>query len=368
MEKDYYEILGVSKNANKEEIKKAYKKLARKYHPDLNPGDKGAEDNFKEISLAYAVLSDPKKREQYDKFGPKGVGFDPGKNPYGFDMNGFDFTKFVDIDFRDLFSDLFTRGSRSGLNNSGPVRGKDIQYGINISLFDAVNGLSTQIVINRDKKCESCDGTGHEHTSSGGTCTKCKGKGTVLTGRSIFSIETTCDRCGGSGREPGPVCKSCSGRGVIPTREKIAVKIPPGVSTGSKIRVAGKGDDGHNNGPSGDLFIIPQVMEHKFFKRKNYNIYVTIPVTINEAALGAKIEVPTVYGNKARIKIPPGTNSGTTFRLKEKGMPALHGSAKGDMHVTVEIHTPAVLDERSKELLRKFAELNKVNPRDEINV
>ncbi len=361
-DRDYYEILGVSRNASKEEIKKAYKKLARKYHPDLNPGDKGAEDKFKEISLAYAVLSDSKKRQQYDQFGRVGG---PGGAP-GFDMGGFDFTNFSEINFRDLFDDLFQRGTPK--TRSKKQRGADIQYRLNINLMDAVKGLSTRISINRNKTCSNCEGYGTLKVRDGAACSKCNGSGRVRTGSSFFSFDATCDRCGGDGREPGPKCDVCNGRGLVHSTDKISVKIPPGVDNGSKIRISGKGEGGTNGGESGDLYIVTNIAEHSFFSRKGPNIYVNVPITIDEAALGAKIELSTVDGTKTRLKIPPGTSSEQTFRLKDKGMPSLRGKVRGDMYVTVRITLPEVLDERSKELLREFAEINKDNPRDKLKV
>lgn len=363
--KDYYQILGVPKTSSKEQIKSAYKKLARKYHPDLNPNDKTAEEKFKEISAAYAVLSDPERRKRYDSGGSGFEGWD-SRSGGGFDFSGFDFSNITDMDFKDIFEDIF----RTRKRGRKPLKrkGTDIQYKITISLLDAFNGLSTTISVHRDKTCENCKGSGHLSSVSEKPCVKCKGTGRILSGKLFVNYESLCDRCGGDGIEPGDECSACNGKGLIDVKEKIAVKIPPGVENGSKIRVAGKGNGGVNGGESGDIYIITTVIEHAFFKRKGHNIYCTVPITIDEAALGSKIEIPTIDSNSARIRIPPGTNSGQVFRLREKGMPSLRGTVRGDMFVTVEIQLPKVLDENSKELLRQFARLNKDNPRDNIRL
>jgi len=364
--KDYYQILGVDKSASNDQIKSAYKKLARKYHPDLNPGDKSAEEKFKEISAAYAILSDTDRRKRYDTLG---TGFESGDThggSQGYDFTGFDFANFTDIDFKDIFDDIFKTKKRS--QRPGRQKGLDIQYNISISLIDAVKGLSTQIILNREKTCIKCSGSGRISGMSLKPCSQCSGKGRIKYAKSFINYETVCEHCQGSGLEPGSECSTCKGRGLIAVKEKISVKIPPGVDTGSKIRVSGKGNGGINGGDNGDLYILTAVLDHAFFKRKGHNIYATLPVRIDEVALGAKIDIPTVDGTATRIRIPPGTNSGQVFRLKGKGMPSLRGSARGDMLVTVEIQLPKVLDENSKALLRDFAKLNKENPRDNIRI
>jgi molecular chaperone DnaJ len=363
---DYYQILGVDKSASNDHIKSAYKKLARKYHPDLNPGDRSAEEKFKEISAAYAILSDPDRRKRYDTLGTGFEGGDTHGGSQGYDFTGFDFTNFTDIDFKDIFDDIFKTKKRS--QRPGRQKGTDIQYNISISLIDAVKGLSTQIILNREKTCNKCNGSGRISGMSPKPCSQCSGKGRVKYAKSFINYETICDHCQGSGLEPGSECSACKGRGLISVKEKISVKIPPGVDTGSKIRVSGKGNGGINGGDNGDLYILTAVLDHAFFNRKGHNIYATLPVRIDEVALGAKIDIPTVDGTATRIRIPPGTNSGQVFRLKGKGMPSLRGSARGDMLVTVEIKLPKVLDENSKALLREFAKLNKENPRDNIHL
>lgn len=364
--KDYYNILGVDKTASREQIKSAYKKLARKYHPDLNPNDKHAEEKFKEISAAYAVLSDPERRKRFDTTGSGFEGWDSQNGYGGFDFSGFDLSNFADIDFKDIFDDIFRTRKKS--QKTTHRKGSDIQYNISISLIDAVKGLSTKISLNREKTCEFCSGFGRISNIPDKQCSKCNGSGRIRSNKSFVNFESVCDRCEGTGFEPGSECSECKGRGLIGVREKISVKIPPGVDTGSKIRVAGKGNGGINGGESGDLFIIVTVLEHSFFKRKGHNIYSAVPIRIDEAALGSKIEIPTVDGTTARIRIPPGTNSGQVLRLKGKGMPSLRGTTRGDMLVEVEIQLPKVLDENSKSLLREFAKLNKENPRDNIRI
>lgn len=364
--KDYYSILGVDKTASREQIKSAYKKLARKYHPDLNPNDKHAEEKFKEISAAYAVLSDPERRKRYETTGTGFEGWDFKDGSSGFDFSGFDISNFGDIDFKEIFDDIFRTRKRS--QKTIRQKGSDIQYNVSISLLDAVKGFSTKITLNRQKTCETCKGQGRISTAQNSKCSQCLGSGRVKTGKSFVSFESVCERCGGSGLEPGSVCPDCKGQGLIGTREKIAVRIPPGVDTGSKIRVAGKGNGGVSGGDNGDLYIITTVIDHSFFKRKGHNIYASIPIRIDEAALGSKIEIPTVDGTTSRIRIPPGTNSGQVFRLKSKGMPSLRGNSRGDMLVEVAIQLPKVLDETSKGLLREFAKLNKENPREDIRV
>jgi len=359
--KDYYQILGANKTASKDQIRSAYKKLARKFHPDLNPGDRSSEEKFKEISEAYAILGDPDRRKRFDTLGTGFESADARGGWTGYDFSSFDFANFTDIDFKDIFDDIFKTKKRS--QRPGRQKGTDIQYHISISLFDAVKGLATEIILNREKTCDKCNGSGRLSGIAPRPCPQCSGKGRIKYAKSFINYETVCDHCQGSGSESGTECPSCRGRGLIATEEKISVKIPPGVDTGSKIRVSGKGNAGINAGDCGDLYILTAVLEHAFFKRKGHNIYATLPIRIDEAALGAKIDIPTVDGTTARIRIPPGTSSGQVFRLKSKGMPSLRGSARGDMLMTVEIRLPGVLDENSKALLREFAKLNRENPR-----
>jgi molecular chaperone DnaJ len=370
---DYYKVLGVKRGASQEEIRKAYRRLARKYHPDVNPGDKSAEDKFKKLSEAYDVLSDAKKREVYDKYGVYSDNIHEaarGAGTGGFDFGGFDWSAFTSgasggtsggTSFRDIFSELFGGGSRATTQaQPQPQRGADIEVPLALSFEESINGLTTNITVRRSDPCARCQGSGE---SSGGqiVCPTCKGAGKVSALGGRLRFDQTCPDCGGAGRRRQP-CPECHGKGAVPKSETVKVRIPAGVDTGTRTRVAGKGEAGTRGGPPGDLFIITNVSPHKVFTRKGDNIYCTIPITLPEAALGAKIEVPTVSG-KAQLRIPPGTQSGQRFRLREKGAPSLRGSTRGDQYVEVKIVLPKIIDEDSKELLRQFARRNPENPR-----
>ena len=374
---DLYQILGVSKKATQDEIKKAYKKLARKHHPDLNPGDKKAEEQFKKISSAYSILSDPKKRSQYDQYGslfgeghaPPG----PGAGGVNFDFEGFDFSNMGASSFGDIFSDLFStfRGGKAKERSSGarseqkaPERGQDILYPIHIGFMDAVRGISTEIRIGRNQTCGTCKGAGFAPGSGTTECPQCKGSGQVNRARGYMKFSSLCNVCGGEG-VLHPPCPGCGGRGTRAVQETIRVSIPPGVDSGSKVRVAGKGHGGAHGGPPGDMYLMVNVAEHPVFKREGDTIRVVVPVTLTEAALGARIEVPTVDGS-ANMKVPPATQSGQVFRLREKGAPSLRGGSRGDQLVEVRVMVPPIRDERSKELLRELERLNPVNPREEL--
>jgi molecular chaperone DnaJ len=383
---DYYETLGIKKDAKPDEIKKAYRRLARKHHPDVNPGDKGAEDRFKKITEAHDVLSDEKKRKVYDRFGQysdnladaAAQGGGPtgsrGAGSAGFDFTGFDWGSATGGggtssgagggSFRDIFADLFGGKGRAGEAEPPkpqPRKGEDIEMPLALSFEEAIKGLKTNIVVNRSEECSRCHGVG----DTGGavvTCSTCKGAGQVqrTSGRLQFAQE--CPDCGGTGRRRQP-CGLCKGSGTIPKTETVSVRIPPGVETGSRVRVKGKGQGGRLGAPAGDLYIITNVGRHEHFTRKGDNIYVTVPITVPEAALGAKIEVPTVEG-KAQLRIPPGTQSGQKFRLRERGAPSLRNAAlRGDQFVEVQITLPKVISEESKELLRQFSQANSENPR-----
>ncbi|MFN8006467.1 MAG: molecular chaperone DnaJ [Terriglobia bacterium] len=357
---DYYQLLNIPRNASPEAIKKAYRKLARKHHPDVNPGDKRAEERFKKISEAYEVLSDPKKREIYDNYGTYSDNFRPGPGPQPgpqVDFEGFDFSNIGGSGFGDLFSQLFG-GHRSA---NRPQKGDDLEYQVSISFDDALKGLQTRISYLRREICPTCHGKGVSGEGKDQDCPYCRGSGKVeqLKGKMRFS--TTCPQCGGSGKVTTP-CSQCRGEGRVQKSESLEIKIPAGVQTGSRIRFAGRGDFGMNGGTPGDLYIVTTVSSHPFFERKGDNIYCKIPITLTEAALGAKIEVPTVEG-RALLKIPPGTQSGQKFRLREKGAPSLRAPTHGDQYVEVRVVTPKLVDERSKELLRELGRLNPENPR-----
>ncbi|MGH9916123.1 MAG: molecular chaperone DnaJ, partial [Pyrinomonadaceae bacterium] len=371
---DYYQVLGIKRQATAEEIKKAYRRLARKYHPDVNPGDKTAEEKFKFLTEAHDVLSDPKKRSIYDRFGQYSdnladaaergaVQGSSGRTP-GFDFTGFDWnsstTSSTSSSFRDIFSDLFG-GSKAEPPRPQPTRGADIEVPLALTFEEAIKGLTTNISVNRSEQCPRCAGAG----DTGGapiTCPTCKGSGQVPYASGRLKFSQTCNDCLGTGKRRPP-CPVCSGKGVLPKVETVKVRIPAGVDTGSRVRIANKGQSGRLGAPPGDLFIITNVGEHRHFTRKGDNIYVTVPITLPEAALGSKIEVPTVEG-KAQLRIPPGTQSGQKFRLRDRGVPSLRNPvARGDQFVEVQIALPKLISEETKELLRRYAQLNSENPR-----
>jgi molecular chaperone DnaJ len=377
---DYYQLLGVKRDAKPEEIKKAYRKMARKYHPDVNPGDKSAEERFKKITEAHDVLSDPKKRKVYDRFGQysdnladaAARGASPGgggRTAPGFDFEGFDWgsasssTGGGGSSFRDIFADLFGGGGKAEREppRPQPQKGADIEMPLALSFEEAVRGMTTNITVNRSEQCSRCNGAG----DTGGApviCATCNGTGQVQRAGGRLKFSQECPDCGGSGRRRPP-CSLCKGKGVMPKTETVKVRIPAGVDTGSRVRIPGKGEGGRMGAPAGDLFIITNVGRHKHFTRKGDNIYVTVPLTVPEAALGAKIEVPTVEG-KAQLRIPPGTQSGQKFRLRERGVPSLRNpQARGDQFVEVQVTLPEVISEETKDLLRRYAQINPENPR-----
>ncbi|HMV51430.1 MAG TPA: molecular chaperone DnaJ [Blastocatellia bacterium] len=378
---DYYKALGVGRSASADDIRKAYRRLARKYHPDVNPGDKAAEEKFKQISEANDVLSDPKKREVYDKFGSysdnlrdaaaRGAGAGPGGVDFDWSSvftgggAGAGANAGGSSSFRDIFGDLFGGGASRTSTRPQPQRGADIELPLSISFEESINGLTTNINVRRSDTCARCNGTGDTGTGQV-TCSTCSGSGKVSAGGGFLRFDQACPDCNGTGKRRQP-CTLCNGKGVVPKFEAVKVRIPPGVDTGTRVRVPGKGEAGRMGAPAGDLFIVTNVAPHKVFTRKGDNIHCTIPITLPEAALGAKIEVPTVSG-KAQLRIPPGTQSGQVFRLKEKGAPSLRGNTRGDEYVEVKIVLPQIIDEDSKELLRQFAKRNPQNPRVEMGL
>ena len=381
--KDYYNILGVKKDAKADEIKKSYRRLARKHHPDVNPGDKVSEDKFKEVQEAYDVLSDDKKRKVFDRFGyyadnldadsPFGSSAASGAGPSGgFDFSGFDFSTGAQqggggSSFRDIFSDLFSGGGSSARAaqpeppRAMPKKGRDIEIPLALSFEESFTGLTTNITVNRSEQCSRCQGAG----DTGGpvvTCPTCKGSGQVMKTGGRLQFSQACSDCEGTGRRRQP-CSLCSGKGVTPKSEQVKIKIPAGVDTGSRVRVPKKGHGGRLGAEPGDLFILTNVGKHPFLTRKGDNVYITVPITVSEAALGTKIEVPTVEG-KAQLKIPSGTESGQKFRLRERGFPSLRNpSLRGDQFVEVKITLPRLISEETKEVLRQFEKLNPENPR-----
>jgi molecular chaperone DnaJ len=367
---DYYELLGVSRKAPLKEIRAAYRKLARKFHPDLNPGDKSAEEKFKQIQEAYDVLSDPKKRQMYDQFGFYAEGYQGGPPPGAagapegvhFDFGGFDFGG-AGTSFRDIFSQFF-RGARGEPAEMGPQRGSDLEYEIEISFWEAIRGTIKKMTITRLDQCSGCRGTG---AAPGGqqVCPACGGTGRSTQTARGLRFNLSCSRCGGSGRLQ-TICRSCGGEGVVRRSETIEVRIPAGMQTGSRVRVPGKGNAGPLGGAPGDLYMIIRVAAHPFFERRGDDIYTVVPITVTEASLGAKIEVPTIDG-RALLRVPPGTSSGQRFRLREKGAPsARRAGHRGDQFVEVQVVVPRPVDERVRKLLHELERLAPEDPRRDL--
>jgi len=399
-QKDYYAALGVKKTASAEEVRKAFRKLARKYHPDVNPGDKSAEEKFKAISEANDVLSDPKKRKVYDQLGFYSDNIDPaaaeayargggfGAGGFGgpaqggstrtytqevpFDFSGFDFNDFAEGagaagrrgggGFRDIFSNIFGRGG--GVEAAQrPEAGTDLEYQVNVGFWQAIKGAEMQLNIPRLEVCGNCHGQGF--IEQPGECPQCHGKGQVTQKSGSMKFNVPCPRCGGSGKNR-TVCQICHGEGRLERSESLKVRIKAGTRDGQRIRLPGRGNAGTMGAPAGDLYIIVRAGEHPVFKRQGDDIYLTVPVTLTEAALGTKVEVPTIDG-RALLRIPPGTQSGQKLRLREKGVPsAVTEGKRGDEIVEIETVTPKVADERSKEILRELAKLNPEDPRQEL--
>lgn len=348
--RDYYEVLGVGREASEADIKKAYRKLARKYHPDVNPDNKEAEAKFKEAAEAYEVLSDPQKRAGYDQFGHAGAN---GQGFGGFGGGGFEGGDFGGIG--DIFEMFFGGG---GARRRGPVKGADLKYNLDITFEEAAFGLEKDIEVPRQEKCDTCKGSGAAPGTSAKTCQHCGGTGQVQYTQNTpfgrFVQSRACEICRGEGKLIEDPCPKCRGRGTVRVTRKIHIKIPAGVDSGSRLRVTGEGEPGEKGGPSGDLYVYLRVKPHKIFKREGNDVIVEIPISFPQAALGDEIEVPTLDG-KVQLKVPEGTQSGTYFRIKGKGIPDLHGYGRGDQHVRLVIVTPKKLTEEQKEMLRKYA-------------
>ena len=381
---DYYATLGVSRSAKPEEIRKSYRRLARKHHPDLNPGDKASEGRFKKIQEAYDVLSDSKKKQMYDQYGfysanASAAGSERPRQGPEMGFGGFDFTDVFSQaaggrgagagaagagtgGFRDIFSQFFGRGGRAE-SPAGPEPGSDLEYALDIDFWQSIRGTQVPVKITRLEKCEVCGGAGRQGGQSS-VCPECKGTGNVnqMAGAMRFSL--TCPRCGGEGHLRN-ACPACHGEGRLPRVETVEMRIPQGVLTGDRLRVPGKGNAGTGGAPAGDLYITVRVAPHTFFRRDGDNIVIQVPVTVVEASLGAKIEVPTIDG-RALLKIPMGTQTGQKFRLREKGVSNSRKSVRGDQIVEVVVQAPKARDERTKELLRELASLNPEDPRAEI--
>jgi molecular chaperone DnaJ len=376
---DYYELLGVPRKASVKELRAAYRKLARKYHPDLNPGDKSAEEKFKQVQEAYDVLSDTKKRQMYDQFGfnVPGAGGAPGTGPgqggspedIHFDFGGFDFGGGSSggagggASFRDLFSQVF-RGAGAARAAHEREPGTDLEYQIDITFAEAMRGTVKKLSFTRLDVCNVCHGSG-EAPGDKKVCPTCGGSGQVTQVSGKMRFQVTCSRCGGSGHLPN-ICRNCGGEGRVQRVDTLDVRIPPGAHTGSRVRVAGRGNAGANGGPPGDLYIVMKVEPHPFFDRRGDDLYTVVPVTVSEASLGAKVEVPTIDG-RSQVRIPPGTDSGKKLRLREKGAPSTrHAGKRGDQIVEVQVVVPRPEDERVRNLLKELSKLDPEDPRHEI--
>ena len=355
--RDYYEVLGIQKGASEDEIKKAYKKLARKYHPDMNPGDKEAEEKFKEVNEANEVLSDPEKKARYDQFGFAGVdpnsGAGAGGGAYG---GGFDFGDLGDI-FGSFFGGGFGGGQRR--NPNAPQRGESIRASVSVSFTEAAFGCEKSVTLERSEQCPTCKGNGCAPGTTPEICPDCHGTGTVQTRRQtpmgVFASNGPCRKCGGTGRLIHQPCPDCRGTGAVRKRKTIKVNIPAGIDHGQTISLRGQGNAGRNGGPAGDLLITVMVQPHELFRRDGVDVFCEAPITFAQAVLGAELEIPTIDG-KVKYSIPEGTQTGTVFRLKGKGIPVLNGRGRGDQYVTVTIETPRNLNKEQKEALRRFSE------------
>jgi molecular chaperone DnaJ len=372
---DYYELLGVSRKASAKDIRAAFRKLARKYHPDLNPGDKAAEEKFKQLQEAYDVLSDTKKRQMYDQYGfysenaptgDYGQGGAGGDNNVNFDFNGFDFSggsgaSGAGSSFRDLFSQFF--GGRGGAGTEEEAEsGSSLEYKLEIDFWDAVRGGVKKLQITRLDTCETCHGTGT--IGSPQTCPTCHGTGTVQQAAGKMRFNVPCSRCGGTGKLR-TACKTCGGEGRVRRTETIDVRIPAGVASGSRVRVPGKGNAGSMGAPPGDLYLQVEVRPHPFFERRGNDLYTKVPVTVSEATLGAKVEVPTIDG-RSLVRIPPATNSGSTLRLREKGVPSARNGTRGDQYVEIQVVVPKPTDERVRNIMKELETVAPDDPRKDL--
>jgi molecular chaperone DnaJ len=374
---DYYELLGVPRKAGAKDIRAAFRKLARKYHPDLNPGDKSAEEKFKQLQEAYDVLSDSKKRQMYDQYGFYSDNIPPGGpgapasdgQDVNFDFGGFDFGGGSGAggagggsSFRDLFSQFFSGGRGGAAMEPEQAPGGDLEYQIEIDFWDAVRGAVKKLSITRLDTCETCHGTGA--VGSPQTCPTCHGTGTIQQTAGKMKFNVPCTRCGGTG-QLRTVCKTCGGEGRVRRTETIDVRIPAGVANGGRVRVPGKGNSGTMGAPAGDLYLRVVVKPHEFFERRGDDLYTKIPVTVSEATLGAKIEVPTIDG-RSLVRIPLGTNSGKTLRLKEKGVPSARNGARGDQYVEIQVIVPPPTDERVRNLMKELETVSPADPRKDL--
>jgi len=357
--RDYYDVLGIEKNASADQIKSAYRKQAVKYHPDKNKGDKAAEEKFKEASEAYHVLSDSERKQNYDNFGH--AAFENGGGGRG-GFGNFDFSSHFSDIFEDFFGEGFGGGGRRSRRSNN--RGSDLRYDLSISLEEAYSGKKQDIKFSTSDKCDTCSGSGSKPGHDAGSCSMCGGHGQVRSTQGFFTVQQTCPQCSGSGEMITNPCGSCGGQGKKQASKRLSVTIPKGVDDGTRIRLAGKGEAGSRGASNGDLYLFINVYSHELFKRSNENLFFECPVSIADAALGTSMEIPTIDGGKAKIKIPSGTQSGKQFRLKGKGMPYMRGSGNGDLYVQVNTEVPVSLNKEQKDLLEKFRQIEneKSNP------
>lgn len=351
-DRDYYEVLGVARSASKEDIKKAYRKLAIQFHPDKNKGDKASEEKFKEATEAYEVLGDDQKRAAYDQFGKAGVS---GQGGPGFGYKAY--TDFSDIfgDIGDIFSEFLGGGFQGGRGRGGSRRGSDLRYNVEITLEDAALGKDLKIEIPRQETCDDCSGSGAKKGTTASVCPLCQGAGQVRRTQGFFSVTTTCPQCQGQGRVIANPCGTCSGSGLVEKKRTLNIKIPAGVESGSRLKIAGEGEAGPNGGTRGDLYVVTHIKRHAVFEREGNDLILEAPVPVTTAMLGGEIEVPTIDGKAVKMKIPAGTESGQIFRLKEKGMPYMGGYGKGDQHVVIQVRIPKNLSKKAKELTQELA-------------
>jgi len=357
--RDYYNVLGVQKNSSPEQIKAAYRKLAVKHHPDKNPGNKSSEEKFKEASEAYHVLSDQERKQNYDNFGHAAFE-NGGRGGFGnFDFSG----SFSDI-FEDFFSDFSGGRERGRSRKNSNYRGSDLKYDLSITLEEAFAGKKQNIKFSTTEKCNTCKSSGSKPGHDAGQCSMCGGNGRIRSNQGFFTVQQTCPQCAGSGEEITNPCNDCNGQGKKQTSKKLSVTIPKGVDDGTRIRLGGKGEAGVKGGSNGDLYLFINVYSHEVFKRSDENLFFEFPISIADASLGTTIEIPTIDGGKAKIKIPDGTQNGKQFRLRGKGMPYMRGSGNGDLYVQINTEVPISLNKEQKELLEKFREIEneKSNP------
>ncbi|MBU0481892.1 MAG: molecular chaperone DnaJ [Proteobacteria bacterium] len=349
MPKEYYDILGVSQSASTDEIKKAYRKIAMKYHPDRNQGDKKAEEKFKEAAEAYEVLGNLEKRKIYDHYGIEGLkssGYSGGPG------------NFNDIfsNFGDIFEDLFGFGGGSRRSANGPVHGADLRYDLSITFMEAVHGTEKEIEISKPDTCWTCEGSGIRPGHQPETCSTCQGRGQIMRSQGFFSVSSTCPSCGGRGQIIKEPCTDCDGKGLLEKKKKVSLKIPAGVDNGARMRLTGEGEGGRRGGPAGDLYVFLYIENHELFQRDGQDIYLELPLSMTQAALGCTPEIPTIHGDST-LEIPPGTQSGQRFTIRSEGVPSLRGKGRGNMIVVVTVKIPGNLTDRQKEILAEFAKL-----------